>query len=1228
MKNLSKIIFINSAHIPYGEVQLDGNVHFTGTQGVGKSTLLRAILFFYNAEKQQLGIKKTQKSFDDFYLPYPNSYIVYEVSRGEQQTPFSILVYRQQHRASFRFVDAAFDRTWIIDERGNALKDPIEVRRRIIDRSIACSKVIDKYSDYRDILYGNKLAKLGAEMGAYSILESSQYQNIPRIIQNVFLNERVDADFIKETIIQSLQDADKIEIDLNFYREQLLDFNNEYQDIQYWTRQNKNGEKPTELQAYALADQRRIILQNEQAISEGCSHLKFAMKKAEEQIPVLRKEAGDKRELLEKKKQKLKELSSNYNDKRDKLVRQIGALSSEISTLVSRYKEFQKGNMDALVKLNAEEPALMTQKKQYEEQLDTLERQYSSIVEKYKHLIEQYEQNKLAYKQAQQTLLNDHKQANNEEITRFLKEMQDALESARTNYEAQKKALDLQITNVKDKVHELEMQIKDTKLLKPLKDEIDACLAEKQTLQDQERNLKAEINSCQAKMESLRKDAHIAQRDLEDAYCKKMAPVQLKLNDTQADIKKEQALLDKAKGSLCEWLEANVPNWKESIGKVVDEEAVLYQMNLNPRLVDDASSSVYGVELDLSELEGSQARTPEQIQRSLQELEGLERTYKHELSDYQKQLDSALAASDKKFKVQIKEQEDSVRNNNVLLAALPNQQKTVNLKFEKLNDDQNHIIAEKIEKLQEEKENMLVQIAELTEKNKSLTAQYERNNKRIRQNYDNKEAESNKGLKVFELEIQEKIKEHNQTLDAQIKELKEQQDNDLLQNGADMNLRQSVLAQLNTLKAKLQQIELNRRAVILYQNFMENEYPLKPEKEQQKAKLENDQKLLEGKFAEKKHALNEDCKQLENEIKECSDKAHELDLGLDHAKEFIESDSCPSYFQEALSLDTQHSCDEIVRNLERRMSDVFQQRNKLKELVNNFKKGLSVKNTFKFPTAFDSEQDYMDYAESIDDFVSNNKILEFTEITNETYRHVLLRVGKDFSAVADKEAEIQKIVREMNYDFSQKGFAGVIKNIELKLERSQRHLITLLQQILNFSDECANDLGELDLFSTENHDSVNKEAVKWLQSLTRVLTDETDIDKLKLADVFSLQFKIEENDNSTGWTDNIKSVGSDGTDILVKAIINILLINVFKQRVAKRNKEFMVHCMMDEIGKLADENIQGILDFANARNIYVVNSSPKAHRPLSYKRLYVLSKDEHLNTMIQPILTTKQKALL
>lgn len=98
MRYLNKIIFLNSAHVPYAEVKLDGNVHFIGTQGVGKSTLLRAVLFFYNADKLRLGIPKEKKNFDSFYLPFANSYIVYEVMR--ENGAYTIVVTKSMGRAA------------------------------------------------------------------------------------------------------------------------------------------------------------------------------------------------------------------------------------------------------------------------------------------------------------------------------------------------------------------------------------------------------------------------------------------------------------------------------------------------------------------------------------------------------------------------------------------------------------------------------------------------------------------------------------------------------------------------------------------------------------------------------------------------------------------------------------------------------------------------------------------------------------------------------------------------------------------------------------------------------------------------------------------------------------------------------------------------------------------------------------------------------------------------
>ncbi|MEO7312883.1 MAG: ATP-binding protein, partial [Chitinophagaceae bacterium] len=100
MRFLNKIVFINSATIRYADVLSDGNVHLIGTQGVGKSTLLRAILYFYNADSLKLGINREKKSFAEYYFPFQNSFLIYEVMR--ETGPYCIIAFKSQGKVCFR----------------------------------------------------------------------------------------------------------------------------------------------------------------------------------------------------------------------------------------------------------------------------------------------------------------------------------------------------------------------------------------------------------------------------------------------------------------------------------------------------------------------------------------------------------------------------------------------------------------------------------------------------------------------------------------------------------------------------------------------------------------------------------------------------------------------------------------------------------------------------------------------------------------------------------------------------------------------------------------------------------------------------------------------------------------------------------------------------------------------------------------------------------------------
>ena len=197
---------------------------------------------------------------------------------------------------------------------------------------------------------------------------------------------------------------------------------------------------------------------------------------------------------------------------------------------------------------------------------------------------------------------------------------------------------------------------------------------------------------------------------------------------------------------------------------------------------------------------------------------------------------------------------------------------------------------------------------------------------------------------------------------------------------------------------------------------------------------------------------------------------------------------------------------------------------------------------------------------------------------------------------------------------------GAIKKIELNIDESANKIVQLLIKIKTFNDEHSFDLGASNLFTSDGHESKNKQAIELLKQLLKEIVD-FKRDHISLSDSFELKFRVVENQNDTGWVEKLSNVGSEGTDILVKAMVNIMLLNVFKEGASKRFKDFRLHCMMDEIGKLHPNNVKGILQFANDRNIYLINGSPTENNAVNYKHIYKLEKDDKSFTRVKRILT-------
>ena len=381
MRHLNKIVFLNSANIPYAEVMLDGNVHFAGTQGVGKSTVLRALLFFYNADKMRLGIQSGQKTFEEFYFKYSNSYIVYEVRT--EQSAYSILLSRSQGKVVYRFIDSPYKKEWLVGKDGRVESDWIKVREKI-GTNVDISAKIDTYELYRNIIFGNTHDR-SHKFDKYALVESAKYQNIPRSIQNVFLNSKLDADFVKTTIIQSMTDTED-SISLSTYRHLVADFEREFDEIDCWYKKDANGEVVVRTKAQKVVDTYRLLVALDYELKQTWHRLNYAVAHTREQMPITEDAIRMLQEALRIIKVKIDNAQQEFEKEHDILTKKISACDVRLGDIRRKRKHYDEIGIKEMIALVEQEPKYLQEKTQKENMLRTLQEQYKDVTDKYRAL--------------------------------------------------------------------------------------------------------------------------------------------------------------------------------------------------------------------------------------------------------------------------------------------------------------------------------------------------------------------------------------------------------------------------------------------------------------------------------------------------------------------------------------------------------------------------------------------------------------------------------------------------------------------------------------------------------------------------------------------------------------------------------------------------------------------------------------------------------------------------
>ncbi|ANE50627.1 ATP-binding protein [Flavisolibacter tropicus] len=1220
-RQLNKIVFINVGNCPYSEIELSGNTCFIGINGEGKSTTQRAILFFYNADTQKLGIPRNLpfKPFEEYYFPSYNSYIIYEV-KTETGEFFHIITSRQ-NRIVFYFVEGPYNKEHFIQDRMALGLNEVLASIRNVLPSIYVSKRVDTFQEYREIIYGATKSKDFKDF--YLIHGNSKYDNVPRAITDIFLSSSatIEADFIKNFIANAVSETGT-DISLDQIKRQIRQFKDKLEDVE-------NFKRPENQHLAQLIDKTFDQLEQYKFSQQDTAvQLGSAIKYAQNQIDVLDFELGKINDHIFQADQNFKEKEYNHQQTKDQQNILLGGIESNINKAESLERTYHQSNAPTLLSLYQQKDSTKAEWNARTIEYTTLTTAFQDTEQRFALLYQGVDNERASFeielskKGLEIDRLFTGKQ---EEIKHVYAQQLDVLNQQQTQEITE---LTYDAAAKKEALFKLELEVSLIKGTVPFQKELSEI--ERQLL-----NINQELYEAKLALEQNPKDIKslIEKAGLvEEKYKSELKNYQERKQQAIAE-KKEQLESLRKKLSLQHnafygFLETNYPDWKETIGKVCSED-LLFRTDLEPSL-SSLQVSLYGIQLNLSGVE-VQAK-------SIQEYETSQRAIEQEI----KELENAV----------IEYRKEAGEKQEAELAPLRK-------KIQELNEQSGHLNY-KVQSLQTTLEEKQLSHSDWISKSQGekdrLTMQNNDKQKSIRQDL---QAITNKITSlqnILKTEIQslqserwEKEKaireQHNRSLEI-LQEEKESKLTDLaqrqleidqqkasaLQNeGIDSKRITQVREEVRKLKAILDQLEQNEELVIKYKNDKE-EYIDKIEvfkKERQQLLKKQEEHTQEWEKVKKDHAGIRLGLESQQRQVEASKKEHVEGLRY-YEKQFASSSHLAEVYKnkitQAPEAFVEVSIIDLCLKLQSLQQKFINDSQILRESISKLAGSFRADNHFNFKVNNTTEFDYQAFATNLKSFVVEDRLRTSIDELGRQHWMILDSIGTKVNDLMRQLDKVKKTILNIDSELESSNFSEgrLIQFIKIRYKEGKSLVLKQLQAIAEIKNAHQFGIGELNLFNsnTKQNNELHKKSVDALAKLFKILEEEGK-EKIQLQDTFELQFNIKEKKNETGWVERLPKIGSDGTDILVKSIIYIILLNLFiKESTQKTAQHFKVHCLIDEVGKIATNYMKELLKFVAPKNILLINGLPNESKlEMHYNTTYKLRNGKNDTMQIIKLLT-------
>lgn len=1167
MDGLINTTLIKSAKFDFTSVNLDGNTLFIGANGAGKTTLLRAILFFYTGSSDGLGINRTKKiSFADYYFPYENSYLVYTYKKGEKY--ILVVAYKDSNiKYYFALFDEQPDIKKIFIEENNKPIELVHLKPRLKEIS-NLSNIVQNGAKYREILYSKNTKEK-----EYSLFEAKEYDSFSRTLSNIFINSKVDSNSIKKVIVSSLN-LDTF-IDISQVQRFLKDFNILYEDILLYEKSNRDILKVIDfLKEY---EQTKVFMEDEfKTLFSSKEFVKDVIENLEKELAKTNVELEKEKNIFQKEEDKFKKKNEDF----------IG----ENATI----KDFLK---------KCEE------KKEYYETLDI-----------------QTKMQEFSKKQSLESKLNieiSNKEFLTKEHKQLFESHQNQIEKINNSFVSQKNILDKQIIDLQNEQKEKTSKIekKEVEILNEIKDEFNKkrlefkdnfnflagdkkdlefekkSLENKKFVFEQEEELEKLIilkKQNQENQDKLRVELKTLDTKLfheEKLYVlnqeKKIKEFDSELQSLTNKIEEIQKILTPIKGSLIHTIYEKSSHTNHYLHFLKDE--ILHsKMNFDFK---DFSNFIF--ELDLKNFEIPNSNLAFQM-------ENLKTKYNQLIKEKTKKL-SALENEFKNLQNKIYREKTEL---NETIKELEINLNLLEVKINKLQLDKEKAINDfdilKNEDLQNLNENLKI----LEEKIKRLDNEY-KNLESLEQNeIKAKKSEFTKkinSIKSFYFEPLKKMEDELIYLEKnrglELKKQNESYENLLKDKNIDIKKLQEIENEILTLEKKIKEINSYQTIIIEYNKDKKEYFEKENEYKKEQRVLKEEFKKVEDNFYKIKEKFKITQNELILKIDEFKKAKSEKNNDLNNILNFEKHPTFERYKSLGFKYEANNSKKENIQsilyaletlktNYDNGYRKIQSQLSKLNSLFDN---SLGIKRVL----------DDVQTAYNLKEYFEQNKISHSKELLGENIDKIIKYIVSNYDKLLDSQGQIKTLISKITKLFSTINIS-VIDSLELRYQESNNKIVEIISKIKSENEE--NSFGFIaNLFSASND----------LNNLVKLLSDLRDtieydnINKIDLEDSFILEFRVVENGNDSKWLSSLDMIGSNGTDVLVKSMIYIAMLHIFKLQSTK--KELIVQVVLDEVGILSQRYLKELIEFANKYGILFVNGAPDEKLIGTYKRVSLIS---------------------